>query len=251
MLAFIEKSTRWFVTIQIVFVICLACSSKDPVEPTVNPGPTCLAASDSIVGWWPMDQLGSAAEELVDGNLGDYIGNPVEAEGKVAGALRFDGVDDLIEVPDPGSNWVYDITGSITLETWIKRDSDQTGQQVFIGKGSAYFLGCRSGRIFAQIPNAFDFAGATAVGAGAWVHVAVTYDVTAKVAKIYLNGEVDGTITTGGQSVPVSNNQIYIGGLLGQQYFDGYVDEVSIYNTALSTSEIREIYIHGSRGKCK
>jgi hypothetical protein len=240
-----------------IFVLCLVSFSlivacgKDPVTPPRKSGPTCVAASDSIVGWWPLDHLGSTAEELVDGNQGDYVSSPAEAEGKVGGAIRFDGVDDLIVIPDPGANWVYDITGSITLETWIKRDSDQTGQQVFVGKGSAYFLGCRSGRIFSLIPYAFDFVGATPLPVGEWSHVAVTYDLPGLVAKIYLNGEVDGAVTTSGRNVPISNEPIYIGGLSGQQYFDGSMDEVSVYKTALSTSEVREIYSRGSRGKCK
>lgn len=86
---------------------------------------------------------------------------------------------------------------------------------------------------------------------GEWLHIAVTYDVDAKEAKIYLNGEVNGTVPTSGQGVPVSSGSIYFGGLPGQQYFDGYIDEVSVYKTALTTAEIREIYNKGALGKCK
>ncbi len=100
------------------FFTVLGCG-KDPVATETGTGPKCLAPPDSIIGWWALDQLGTTADELVDGNQGDYIGNPSEAAGKVGGALRFDGVDDLISIPDPGANWVYDIAGDITMETWM------------------------------------------------------------------------------------------------------------------------------------
>ena len=249
--AFIRKSAPFCTAALIVFLLCWGCGSKDPVEPSNDPRPTCIAASDSIVGWWPLDQLGSGAEEIVNGNQGDYVGNPRETDGKVGGALGFDGVDDLVSVPDPGANWVCDISGDITMETWIKRDSDQADQQVIVGKNSSYFLGCRSGRIFSLIPYAFDLAGPTQIPVGQWYHVAVTYDVSGMAARIYVNGEVDTAYTTTGRSVPISDGYINIGGLVGQQYFDGVIDEVSIYNTALSDQEIRDIYNRGSLGKCK
>jgi len=196
--------------------------------------------------------LGAAANELVDRNQGDYIGSPQEAAGKVGGALRFDGVDDLVSIPDPGENWVYDIvTGDITLETWIKRDSNQTGQQVVVGKAGAYFLGIRDGRIFASVPVMFDVRGATDVPVGEWFHIAVTWDGSHSDARIYLNGEVDGSFGSADFGMPVSNEPIYIGGLSGEQYFDGYVDEVGIYNAELSISEIRQIFDRGSQGRCK
>ena len=233
------------------FFTVIGCG-KDPVATETGTGPMCLAPTDSIVGWWPLDQLGSAAEELVGDNQGDYIEIPLEAEGKVGGALRFDGSNDIIEIRDPGADWDYDIAGDITLETWINRDTDQSNQQVVVGKWGSYYFGCRNGRIFALISNAVDFIGATNMPTGEWIHIAVTYDVDDRIAKIYLNGEIDGTAATSGQNVTVSNGHIYIAGLMpAQQFFDGFIDEVSIYKRALSTSEIFEIYTRGSLGKCK
>jgi hypothetical protein len=230
------------------FAVISACS-KDPVTPAS--GPTCVAASNSIVGWWPLDRLGSGAEELVHDNHGDYIEIPLEAEGKVGGALRFDGRNDLIEVLDPGADWVYDITGDISLETWIKRHTDQPSQQVVVGKHGAYYLGCLDGHIFSEISNIAKFTGPTKVPVGEWFHVAFTYRVDTRVIAIYINGGVDSTVVSIGGYVPASSGSVYIGGLSGQQYFDGYIDEVSIYKKALSAAEIRAIYTRGSLGKCK
>jgi hypothetical protein len=99
----------------------------------------------------------------------------------------------VIQVPDPGADWILNITSDITLETWIKRDTDQSGQQVIVG-----------------------------------------------------------AVSTPGQNVPDAGGNVYIAGLLPpQQFFDGFIDEVSIYSRALATSEIREIYTRGTLGKCK
>jgi len=243
-------SIRFVFSTLAIFMVVLACG-KDPVSTSSGTGPQCLTPPDTIVGWWPLDQLGTAADELVDRNQGDYIGRPLEAAGKVGGALRFDGVDDLVSIPDPGANWVYDITTDLTLEMWIKRDSDQTGQQVLVGKADSYFVGLRGGRIFTLIPTVYDYVATTQVPVGEWYHVAMTWDDSAMTGNIYLNGEVDGSFVSADMGVIAGNSPIYIGGLLGQQYFDGYMDEVGIYASVLSTSEIREIYDRGSLGKCK
>jgi hypothetical protein len=252
---FIRKSTRWFVALQIVLVVSFACSSKDPVEPSDGKRPTCMAASDSLVGWWPLDQRGTAAEELAGGNDGTYSGNPSEAEGKVAGALRFDGVNDVVVVDDPGADWTYDITGSITLEAWIKREAAQPDEQTIAGKANAYALAIKDGRVLGNIDRVVVVHGTLTVTVGEWHHIAVTYDPTDGRFKAFLDGEVDVVATTTiGRPVPVNDNAYNIGGFFpayNLRYFQGIVDEVSVYNTALSDGEVREIYNHDSRGKCK
>lgn len=253
---FIFKPTRWFVALQIVFVVSFACSSKDPVKPTDGKRPACLAASDSLIGWWPLDQRGTTAEELVAENHGIYNSNPSEAEGKVAGALRFDGADDAVVVNDPGPNWTYDITGSLTLEAWIKREADQAGEQTIAGKADAYALAVKDGRVLGNINAVVVVHGTLTVTVGEWHHIAVTYDQTAGKFKAYLDGEVDEVATTTtGRPVPVNDYAYNIGGFtppyIYGRYFNGVIDEVSVYNTALSDSAVREIYSHDSRGKCK
>jgi hypothetical protein len=251
MRCFAGRTAPVLILVLVTSLVVFACD-KDPVSTPDGTGPACLTPPDSLAGWWPLDRLGSAAEELVDNNEGDYIDVPLEAVGKVGGALRFDGSDDAIQVSDPIPDWILDITGDITLEAWIKRDTDQSGQQVIVGKSGSFYLGLRAGHIFALIPNSFDFIGASTLPTDEWIHIAVTYDVDDRIGRIYLNGEVDGAVSTSGQPVPDAGGDVFIGALMPpQQFFDGFIDEVSIYNRALATSEIREIYTRGTLGKCK
>ena len=75
--------------------------------------------------------------------------------------------------------------------------------------------------------------------------------------RVYLDGEVDAygwfglPIVTGDHPFNIGGNYSSSGVTPPDGCFDGIIDEVSIYNAALSTSEIREIYTVGSRGKCK
>jgi len=89
----------------------ISSCSESPEEPTDKPGPTCVAASDSIVGWWPLDQLGSAAEELINDNHGDYVGSPMELEGAD---------DTYTGWPSVTGIWSYDVTDAVSAEQGIE-----------------------------------------------------------------------------------------------------------------------------------
>ncbi len=88
-----------------------------------------------------------------------------------------------------------------------------------------------------------------------WSHVAGTYDKSTGTRRIYVNGNLVGEridptvtitqgiadLTTGVWSTPPG---------YAQQYFPGRIDEVSIYNRALSQAELQAIYTAGDSGKC-
>ena len=85
-------------------------------------------------------------------------------------------------------------------------------------------------------------------------HVALTYDKTSGVAVLYLNG-VAVTITNLGSFTPQTSYDLYFGkrpsGPFAGSYFNGLMDEISIYNRALSSNEVASIYNAGSSGKCE
>ena len=85
---------------------------------------------------------------------------------------------------------------------------------------------------------------------GVWQHVTVTYDKV-KVT-FYINGKQDTQLgMTGG--LKSSTNQISIGkdGSYAQYPYNGLIDDVRIYNRALSAAEIAELYNAGAQGKIK
>lgn len=98
------------------------------------------------------------------------------------------------------------------------------------------------------------------VAPGEWHHVAGVYDGSS--IKLYVNGQlvVDPIFQTGIITPMLETSFLTIGSedgrtnephLIGQRYFHGLIDEVELYNRALSESDIQAIYNAGSVGKCK
>jgi hypothetical protein len=83
--------------------------------------------------------------------------------------------------------------------------------------------------------------------AGQWYHIALTRSGPAWT--FYVNGAAIGTDPSSAV-VPSMSQPLTIGNAEGNFYFNGLLDEVSIYNRALSSNEIAAIYSAGSAGKC-
>jgi hypothetical protein len=91
------------------------------------------------------------------------------------------------------------------------------------------------------------FNGSTAVRTNTWYHVAMTYD--GAFLKLYVNGKLDGSAAACGP-VLTSDQPLVIGGESpGPWNFNGLIDEVSLYDRALSDTEVLSIYGAGSAGK--
>ena len=81
--------------------------------------------------------------------------------------------------------------------------------------------------------------GATPVRAQEWVHVALVCDGAE--GRVYLNGVVDGRANVAGK-IAESNNELRIGRGEPAGYFNGTIDDVRIYNRALSAGEVKQLY---------
>jgi hypothetical protein len=95
--------------------------------------------------------------------------------------------------------------------------------------------------------------GDTQVAEQTWYHVAMTYDSASSNVILYVNGVPDGGFAATGPML-TSNEPVFIGGTPNPcypYYFQGLIDEPTIYNRALSDTEISAIYSAGCAGKCK
>jgi hypothetical protein len=87
------------------------------------------------------------------------------------------------------------------------------------------------------------------IAPGVWYHVAWSYDQSAM--KLYVNGIQVAANVVGPRIIAVSSSSLRISGDDNNHvYFDGLIDEASVYNRALSADEIAAIYSAGSAGKC-
>ncbi|MHA1383268.1 MAG: LamG domain-containing protein [Candidatus Helarchaeota archaeon] len=205
--------------------------------------------SEDLVGYWKFDAPSSTevfdySGENITGtltNMGQYAPT---VEGKFSNALEFDGSDDFVNIGN------LDITNELTISAWI--NTGTTANQQIVRKTKAYQLivldtGAIRGLIgsgtYWTTSEACD--GTTDITDGEWHHVVMTYDDSADSIKIYVDNteECSDTIT---RSLGTNNNDAGIGQMPeGGTYarpFDGLIDEVIIYNRALSPDEIAQLY---------
>ncbi|SEK95629.1 Pentaxin family protein [Colwellia chukchiensis] len=156
----------------------------------------------------------------------------------------FDGVDDYIEVPDTGANnFLLDLPKALSVSVWINPTAlPSSGLKTIISKDENYeFHLLQSGEIhWWWQTHSFSTSGAN-ITAGNWYHIAITYENGRQV--IYVNGVAKGTRNFTGELI-LNDDPLQIGQDQGiaSRFFAGFIDEVHIYDGALSASEVNDIY---------
>ncbi len=209
----------------------------------------CATAPSGLVSWWRGQ---GTALDAAGTNNGTLVGNTGYGPGRVGQGLLLDGDADAVTLGNPVSLRLQDFT----IETWIRRTS------VFL----VSFSGNGVGQLFAYGQNGYGLyldpfgtpaltkVGISDVKPGASItdtnlhHLAVTksgntvvfyVDGTAYPAASYNPGFTFTTLAAIGARGDNSDNSFY-----------GLIDEMSVYNRALTTNEIQAIYNAGADGKC-
>ena len=203
-----------------------------------------------LVAYWSFDEgTGNTVYDLSgNGNHGTIHG-ATWTQGKFGKALSFDGVDDYV---DCGNDESLNITDEITIEAWVKRAGDFPTNNI----GNIVWrhnYGARTGyRLFAYTNGRVRFAvgngsniyyagtGYPLSTIGEWVHVVGVFD--GSYVKLYINGQFNDEVQFSGSFVEADCNLLIS---QGAETFNGTIDEVRIYNRALSEEEIRYHYNHG------
>ena len=184
-------------------------------------------------------------------NAGTGFNTAWTATGKYGKALNFNGTTALVSVPDAPS---LDLTNGMTLEAWVN-PSQVSAWRTLIMKESAISPIPRNGwsvltaygmyantdtsrpNVFFNGPvNGYEVRGTSQVPVNAWTHVAATFDGSN--LRMYINGNLQATaaatapIATTADALRIGGNNIW------GEYFQGLIDEVRVYNRALSASEI-------------
>lgn len=169
---------------------------------------------------------------------GGTIREATWATGKNGGALSFDGVNDWVTIADADD---LDLTGAMTLEAWVNLTHNTGWRAVVYKERDVYYLyaSTSSNRpaVGSKIGGYRENFGPTQLGTGNWIHLAGTYD--GAMQRLYVNGvQVASRAQTG--AIEVGTGPLRIGGnATFGEYFGGRVDDVRIYNRALSAAEIQ------------
>ncbi|MCD4830861.1 MAG: prepilin-type N-terminal cleavage/methylation domain-containing protein [Anaerohalosphaeraceae bacterium] len=201
-----------------------------------------IAAICNLVGHWKMDDgsgSSTAADSSGNGNNGTLVGiNPATdwVTGIIDGALYFDGWRDYV---DCGRDSSLDITGDITIALWLRADSFNRTCDIFTkgGRNVSYSLWLhRTGRVIFELNNSNLVSGAgSELSIGKWHHIAAVRDGTTR--KIYIDGQED----VSGTYAPAIGTTTGVLTISRIASFDGRMDDVRLYNTALSAAEIAQL----------
>jgi uncharacterized repeat protein (TIGR01451 family) len=243
---------------------------------------TCVVPDmNHIVAWWSFDDSTGTTATDITGNHNGTINGATFAPGLVGNAIQFDGIDDFITVPDH-DDWAFGYD-DFTIEFWMYLDTlfdvpwvgpyspaypiinQSEGTWWLTKHWNLLFEYYAGGPGFvSQDPSVNNFVYA---GGGdymddttiAWQHFAIVRNVDTM--KIYYNStliqnqplnyllshipNIDTTLLIG------ADFTTDIGGPGFIPYFKGKIDELTIYNRALSNEEVHDIYEAGAAGKCK
>ncbi|MCP3902729.1 MAG: LamG domain-containing protein, partial [Planctomycetes bacterium] len=198
------------------------------------------------VAHWKLDETsGTTAADSVGGHDGTVSDGTWSSSGRISGAMEFDGTDDFITVANATP---LQLTNKMTITAWIKGDAWGTGNSVntILRKGGSdpvnWQLAITKGKVSLTLDDTDDapIIGATVLTAGEWSHVAATWD--GPKARVYVDGVIDNhPPPTKFAPIGTDTRSVYLGGRSGADLFDGLIDDVRLYNRALSAKEIEQV----------
>jgi hypothetical protein len=220
--------------------------------------------SKGLVAHYPFDHC-DARDDSGNGHDGEIHGNPKCVEGVKGRALYFDGENDWIEVEDSSDLMLT----SFTLAFWAKINPDSEKYQndwvIWLGKSGLgddcygdnanYLVFSKDGYLYAGFEReAYSCYGVDndefiKIGLDrlrGWNLVVLTYDSSTRRLVLYLNDTPVGSLDTEGgpelndQPLAIARNALY--GFYDDKLFKGALDEIFLYNRALTQEEVRKLY---------
>lgn len=226
------------------------------------------------VGYWPFNETaGTFANGSVtadasgngqNGTLGNFTsGYGIVAGGRFGNGLSADGANDAVSIPDPAVS-VLDITDAVTIELWYQYQTSPAWARI-VSKATTnggqpydmYALWLDSSTSPGQVPyfsvgstdsppgsTILQTLGAPQLVPGQWYHLVGRYDSTTGILSTFVNGIEYGINNYPAKPKIGTNNMALQFGNRGSNWnpAKGIIDEVRIYNRALSNQEIASRY---------
>jgi len=259
--------------LSVAAAICLAA----PMSTTALGG---VVRASNLVGWWMMGEgaaWNGSSWTVPDasgaGNAGASVrmlqtdrvaGYPFTPYVGTSYAMQFDGTADSKYVSIPYSPSLV-MTSSFTLCAWVRQSTAVAGDAMIVDRCDPnevhnYALQLENSQVSMSFYDDYyanhglwpwpKVNGATTLNLNQWYAVAGVFDNTAHTLTVYLDGVQDAQLSILGGSPDGSSLQgVAIGGEPAEnlRWFSGSIDDVRIYNAALSASDIAAIY-NGGRG---
>jgi prepilin-type N-terminal cleavage/methylation domain-containing protein len=217
---------------------------------TISP----LWNQSGLVGWWPLNEgAGSTAlDQSGNGNNGTWSGNLINGSHYTTGKVgpyagNFDGSTDYVNTSN--MNFPNPSTGSYSVSAWVNFNSipsynarilsyaldasDGFNLAFYLAGSELAFSGVKSGTKYEAV--------GTSVSTGVWYFVVGEFNSISNTSSLYVN-KIQGTSGNPSLGLSGSVNTLFIGQINGGSYFPGLIDEVRVYNRALSVAEVQALY---------
>ncbi len=234
--------------------------------------------ASGLVGHWKLDESGniSTAADAAGSNNGTLTSFPADpsanwVSGSINGSLSFDGANDRVIIGDPaGGELDFGTTQSFTLSAWINTNDAAALSRPFskghwAWSGGGYSLWVDNGVLEAgatgtsQATSTVADTSTSVISNGTWYHVAAVFDQTAKTIQLYVDGTAQNLVKAAGTcgtatgtvldysactTATASSTYDFVIGAshTNNEHFDGEVDDVRVYNRALSDAEVTALY---------
>ena len=225
--------------------------TTDPTVIITNNAPGSTQASSGVVGHWPFDD--TLEDNSGSLNNGVAKGDAHLVSSQMTKSLKLDGAGDYVTVND---KWNLQLDGAFTLSAWIKLDTlypDGSWTRILekgTSPGEKYWMfyiksSKKIGFGFINSEDVSVLTSKTDWQVGKWYHIAGTYDPKggSNNMKIYVDGVLNNQATKTGS--PVANTKPLLIGAKSTtdtDFWEGGIDEVSIYRKALTATEVASLY---------
>jgi len=210
-----------------------------------------------LVSEWTFDIASNPGEDTWGNNDGTVSGATykTKADGVCVygGCYEFDGTDDYIVIQDDASTRLK----SLTLSAWVRGNAGSSNAPKIISKrvnSVFYFIGVISQKPYIGIGDgtARTFISSVVIDSTEWHFIVGTFSNSTSQVKIYVDGILE-MLTIDGAVGDLTGNNVFIGGenvsggavQATNNFFNGLIDDVRIYNAAISSSQIKQQYVAG------
>lgn len=204
----------------------------------------CLMGTETdaeLVGYWSFDQDDGVKDLSGNGHDGIIHGNPIFVDGRRGEALEFNGLSDYVAIPhDPAISELE----TLSLAAWIQAKKHGTWVAV-IEKGvhenwSYGFFVEADGTLSFEVStgpnnNLICCVGDEELDIGKWYHIFGSYD--GEFVRTYVNGKLEGVMKASGALHITDGFPLTVGSRNGRNHFTGIVDELALWNNAVSVTE--------------
>ncbi len=201
--------------------------------------------NDDLVAHYSFD-ASNAIDDAGNGFNGIIQNGWTITNGRISNAVDLDWIDDIVRIANQPT---FNQSWPLTLSAWIRADVIDTNVRWIVAKWALAWAW-----VWIQLNGSYlnfgyhacnNFNWSTALVPNTWYHVAATFEPSGTVSRIYVNWVLDGTSTLVSSSNCNNDTSDYVIGAANSAWwynFDGGIDEVRIYNRALSDGEISQLY---------